>query len=57
MTIDFNFNQLAIFYDRTKLGFLSIDIGTNGDAFMAIFEQEWISWVDPTRSALPADRT
>lgn len=31
------------------------DFGTNGDAFMAIFEHEWISWVDPTRSALPAD--
>ena len=33
------------------------DFGTNGDAFMAIFEHEWISWVDPTRSALPADWT
>lgn len=31
------------------------DFGTNSDAFMAIFEQEWISWIDPTRSALPAD--
>jgi hypothetical protein len=31
------------------------DFGTDADAYMAVFEHEWISWVDPTRSAYQSD--